>query len=125
MYINMGPRHTVRIYCHHLSVNLSICLLLLRKLAGVKTQAVNCIKTGIEEGDSSVVMGTLARPANVDDAADVTSVNNVKVVLDCNYNALYFSRAMIPHNKKGKYDSKCLYWRKLGIYSYRADFLHT
>lgn len=121
---------------------------------------------------------------------DVTGVNNVKTVLDVHGNALYFSRAMIPHNKKvrpprspsavalacrgssltarqaargycvcagrprqvphrkaargcaqscrrvgfgpsslrassvqGKYDPATHYWRKLGIYVYRADFL--
>lgn len=67
------------------------------------------------------VMGTLARPHK--DEADVTSVNNVKVVLDVNNYALYFSRAMIPYNKKGKYDPDTPYWRKLGIYSYKASFL--
>lgn len=66
-------------------------------------------------------MGTLAR-AHVD-AADVESVNNVKVVLDVHGNALYFSRAIIPHNKKGKYDPSTPYWRKLGIYSYTSEFL--
>ena len=71
--------------------------------------------------DSDAVMGTLARPAL--DEADVSGVNNVKTVLDVNGNALYFSRAIIPHNKKGKYDPNTHYWRKLGIYSYRADFL--
>ena len=86
-------------------------------------KVVDCIRIGMDKGDASVVMGTLARPANKMDAEDVTNVNNVKVVLDVNYNALYFSRAMIPFNKKGKYDPSCLYWRKLGIYSYRADFL--
>mmetsp|Transcript_36088 Transcript_36088/g.102161 ORF Transcript_36088/g.102161 Transcript_36088/m.102161 type:complete len:311 (-) Transcript_36088:267-1199(-) len=69
------------------------------------------------------VMGTLARPANPNDEADVCNVNNVKTVLDVHGNALYFSRAMIPHNKKGKYDAGTHYWRKLGIYVYRADFL--
>lgn len=54
---------------------------------------------------------------------DVTGVNNVKTVLDVHGNALYFSRAMIPHNKKAKYDPNTHYWRKLGIYVYRADFL--
>ena len=88
-------------------------------------KVVDCIRTGIEERDAGVVMSTLARPANVGDKDDVTNVNNVKVVLDQTNNALYFSRAMIPHNKKGKYDSKCLYWRKLGIYAYRASFLDT
>ena len=34
-------------------------------------------------------------------------------------------RALIPHNKKGKYDPNTHYWRKLGIYSYRSDFLPT
>lgn len=72
---------------------------------------------------SDAVMGTLARP-HIDEA-DVVGVNNVKVVLDVNGFALYFSRAVIPHNKKGTYDPNCKYWRKLGIYSYRADFLPT
>ncbi|UPR04677.1 3-deoxy-manno-octulosonate cytidylyltransferase [Chloropicon primus] len=88
-------------------------------------KVVDCIRSGIEAGDASVVMGTLARPANLNDSEDVTNVNNVKVVLDKTNNALYFSRAMIPYNKRGKYDPKCLYWRKLGIYAYRASFLNT
>ena len=88
-------------------------------------KAVECIKIGIETNDPTIVMGTLARPANANDSEDVTNVNNVKVVLDVDYNALYFSRAMIPFNKKSKYDPKCLYWRKLGIYAYRASFLNT
>jgi CMP-2-keto-3-deoxyoctulosonic acid synthetase len=50
----------------------------------------------VSEGDA--VMGTLARP-HIDEA-DVMSVNNVKVVLDVHGSALYFSRALIPHNKK-------------------------
>lgn len=50
----------------------------------------------MSEGDA--VMGTLARP-HIDEA-DVMSVNNVKVVLDVHGSALYFSRALIPHNKK-------------------------
>mmetsp|Transcript_18199 Transcript_18199/g.46624 ORF Transcript_18199/g.46624 Transcript_18199/m.46624 type:complete len:311 (+) Transcript_18199:95-1027(+) len=75
----------------------------------------------VTSGDA--VMGTLARPANENDEADVTGVNNVKTVLDVHGNALYFSRAMIPHNKKAKYDPNTHYWRKLGIYVYRADFL--
>ena len=66
-------------------------------------------------------MGTLCRPAI--DRKDVEGVNNVKVVVDRNMNALYFSRAIIPHNKTGTYDPKTKYLRKLGIYSYRADFL--
>lgn len=47
----------------------------------------------------------------------------VQVVLDVDNNALYFSRALIPHNKKGAYNPEHKYWRKLGIYSYKASFL--
>ena len=46
---------------------------------------------------SSAVMGTLARPGKGEE--DVTPVNNVKTVVDVNGYALYFSRALIPHNK--------------------------
>lgn len=42
------------------------------------------------------------------------SVNNVKCVLDVNGYALYFSRALIPHNKKGVYDPSVKYMRKVG-----------
>ena len=63
---------------------------------------------------------TLCRPAT--DRKDVEGVNNVKVVVDRNMNALYFSRAIIPHNKSGTYDPDTKYLRKLGIYSYSGGF---
>lgn len=45
--------------------------------------------------------------------ADVSALENVKAVLDVNGYAIYFSRAMIPHNKKGTYQPQTAYWRKL------------
>ena len=88
----------------------------------IEGKHIDCVAE-VVAGGSEAVMGTLARPALPDDAADVTGVNNVKVVLDVDGYALYFSRAMIPHNKKGRYDPGTKYWRKLGIYSYQAAFL--
>lgn len=44
---------------------------------------------------------------------DVKGLANVKTVLDVNGYALYFSRAMIPHNKKGVFQPATHYWRKL------------
>ncbi|GBG79467.1 hypothetical protein CBR_g29613 [Chara braunii] len=55
----------------------------------------------------------------------VATVANHSADMGYNQYALYFSRAMIPHNKAGKYDPRTQYWRKLGIYAYRADFLKT
>lgn len=85
----------------------------------IEPHHVDAVAAVVAKGDA--VMGTLCRPHL--DEADVTSVNNVKVVLDVNGYALYFSRAIIPHNKKGRYDPNTKYWRKLGIYSYTTEFL--
>jgi 3-deoxy-manno-octulosonate cytidylyltransferase (CMP-KDO synthetase) len=47
----------------------------------------------------------------------------VKCTKDLFGNALYFSRSLIPSNKRGNFDPKQLYWRHLGIYAYRPEFL--
>lgn len=47
----------------------------------------------------------------------------VKCVMDQQGNALYFSRGLIPAGKTGKYQKDGIYWRHLGIYAYRRDFL--
>ena len=64
----------------------------------------------------------------IDDAADVANPNVVKVVLDANGMALYFSRATIPWSRdafasgiKGLPPLPLL--RHVGIYGYRAAFL--
>jgi 3-deoxy-manno-octulosonate cytidylyltransferase (CMP-KDO synthetase) len=45
----------------------------------------------------------------------------VKVVLDELGRALYFSRALIPHDRSGK--GGVLYWQHLGVYAYRPAAL--
>ncbi len=47
--------------------------------------------------------------------------NAVKVVVDKNSNALYFSRSIIPFNREKRLDLK--YWKHVGIYAYRRDVL--
>lgn len=47
----------------------------------------------------------------------------VKCTIDTCQNALYFSRSLIPANKAGSYCSKTTYFRHIGIYGYRSDFL--
>ena len=48
----------------------------------------------------------------------------VKVVLRADDSAIYFSRLPIPCRRDGDPDlSSGLYWRHLGIYAYRGDFL--
>jgi 3-deoxy-manno-octulosonate cytidylyltransferase (CMP-KDO synthetase) len=67
------------------------------------------------------VMGTLRRA--IRDAADITNPAVVKVVVDANGYALYFSRAPIPFIRPGA-DRPTL-WKHLGLYAYRRDFLLT
>jgi len=65
------------------------------------------------------------------DARDMASPNIVKVVLDCNGLALYFSRAPIPYARdafaKGirGLPAKLPVLRHLGIYAYRCSFLRA
>ncbi|MBI2301930.1 MAG: 3-deoxy-manno-octulosonate cytidylyltransferase [Armatimonadetes bacterium] len=69
--------------------------------------------------DPSLVMSTLRE--RIHDPADVADPNLVKVVVDRNGFALYFSRQPIPyHHHK---DSPVVWWRHLGLYVYRREFL--
>jgi len=49
------------------------------------------------------------------------SPNNVKVVVDASGRALYFSRALIPHNRDG--GDGVQYYKHLGFYAYTAAAL--
>ncbi|CAG8211589.1 unnamed protein product [Penicillium nalgiovense] len=68
-------------------------------------------------------MATLATP--IHDAREAANPNIVKVVVDVNGNALYFSRATIPWDRDGggfgRADQAML--RHIGLYAYRAGFL--
>ena len=65
-------------------------------------------------------MGTAAHA--IDSAADLANSNVVKVVLDAQSNALYFSRSQIPFNRDSHPNAPQAL-RHVGIYSYRVGFL--
>ena len=69
--------------------------------------------------DSRLLMATAAIPMRGEDAA--ASPGAVKVVLDRQGNALYFSRAPIPFYRNGKATKK--FHLHMGIYAYRKAFL--
>ena len=76
--------------------------------------------------NSQAAMATAAHP--VHDFAEFMNPNCVKVVLDKNQNALYFSRAPIayPRDSVLKNEQKLpenMPLRHIGIYAYRVDFL--
>jgi 3-deoxy-manno-octulosonate cytidylyltransferase (CMP-KDO synthetase) len=72
----------------------------------------------LEEGDPNAQMATLAVPMH--DPNEINDPNHVKVVIDQDFNALYFSRAPIPWPRDGIRGS---YLKHVGLYAYRVDFL--
>jgi 3-deoxy-manno-octulosonate cytidylyltransferase (CMP-KDO synthetase) len=66
-------------------------------------------------------VATLAYP--IQTAAEAVDPNVVKVVLDRQGDALYFSRASIPCHRDAAEDSAAGSLRHIGLYAYRAGFL--
>lgn len=71
--------------------------------------------------DSQAVMSTAIVKLDIKEEAFSPSV--VKCVVDKDNNALYFSRSLIPGGKNGGFRSDVNYYKHLGIYGYRREFL--
>jgi 3-deoxy-manno-octulosonate cytidylyltransferase (CMP-KDO synthetase) len=71
--------------------------------------------------ESSIVMGTLKKP--IDDQREITNPNVVKVVTDRAGDAIYFSRCPIPFHRDGEAGEQAPYFKHVGLYVYRRDFL--
>ncbi|HUR89200.1 MAG TPA: 3-deoxy-manno-octulosonate cytidylyltransferase [Ramlibacter sp.] len=81
---------------------------------------------GLLDSKPDAKMSTAAH--RIDDAADVANTNVVKVVLDAQGMALYFSRATIPWSREAFSSGTTALpplplLRHIGIYGYRAAFL--
>ncbi len=68
--------------------------------------------------DKNLQMATVA--TELTDADEMKNPNNVKVVLDKNNDALYFSRSLIPYLRNV---GKAKVFKHIGIYAYRRNFL--
>lgn len=75
--------------------------------------------------DSEPVMGTLIKKIN--SIEELESPHTAKVVIDKQGYAIYFSRSPIPYNRISTERSEWLkhgvYYKHVGIYSYRKNFL--
>lgn len=79
------------------------------------------------DNDDSVEIATLSKPFNPNDGFDALfDPNLVKLIYDDNFNALYFSRSIIPYIRKTDWKN----WLKeynfhthIGIYGYKAETL--
>ncbi len=74
--------------------------------------------------DKEVKLATLIK--KIDSALDIFNQNRIKVVVDKNMDALFFSRSPIPFNRSSKnsdwLDSH-VYYKHIGIYGYRVSVL--
>ena len=68
--------------------------------------------------NDDVSIGTLAK--KISDKSVIENPNRVKVVMDKNSDALYFSRSVIPHKLK---DTNVDYYKHIGIYAWRLNTL--
>jgi len=81
----------------------------------------------ILEGDHGADMSTLC--TRIHTAAELFDPHVVKVVMDRQGNALYFSRAVIPWDRDAfavtteELPEKAIHYRHLGLYAYRVGFL--
>lgn len=73
--------------------------------------------------DKSLNMATLMK--RIDDAQSVSDPNVVKVVVDRNNFALYFSRSAIPYFANNSEIKDPVYFKHIGLYAYTKDFIFT
>lgn len=73
------------------------------------------------QGDSEAHMATPVSPLRDPKAAENSSL--VKCVMDLHGNALYFSRALIPAGRDLNFKNNVAYFRHIGLYAFRKDFL--
>lgn len=71
--------------------------------------------------DPQAVMSTVACP--IHNAEDALNPSVVKAAISPYGDALYFSRALIPSGKEGGFREGISYFRHIGIYAFRKDFL--
>jgi len=73
--------------------------------------------------DKSVSMATIMK--KIEDPAQIDDPNVVKVVVDKNGFALYFSRSAIPYRAHNSDINQVSYYKHIGLYGYTKDFLFT
>jgi 3-deoxy-manno-octulosonate cytidylyltransferase (CMP-KDO synthetase) len=75
--------------------------------------------------DSTIQVGTLVR--KIESADELLNPNIVKVVLDENNFALYFSRSPIPYHRESatmdEWHKRHQYYKHIGLYVFRREFL--
>ena len=73
--------------------------------------------------DKSCLMATVIKP--IGQISEIEDPNIVKVVIDQNKYALYFSRSKIPYKRNKDIKREGRWYKHLGMYAYQKSFLLT
>ena len=85
----------------------------------LKPEQINSIISCFTEQGVKIV--TLIKSVKYDEVAD--NPNVVKVVVDQDMHALYFSRAPVPFYRNAEDQKSAFCWKHIGIYAYRVNTL--
>jgi 3-deoxy-manno-octulosonate cytidylyltransferase (CMP-KDO synthetase) len=88
----------------------------------VHPRMINAVAQALLD-DNKVSMATIMK--NIEDERVINDPNVVKVVIDKNNFALYFSRSPIPFHAKETEIKLPIYFKHIGLYGYTKDFLFT
>ena len=91
----------------------------------IQPSQLNAVKACFE--DPTTQIATLVKPFTADEPfAVLENVNSPKVVLNKNWNALYFSRSIIPFQRNADKEDWLkghTYYKHIGLYAYRTEVL--
>lgn len=82
----------------------------------IQPEQLDALLELFNDDDADVEIGTLVKKLN--DEGEISNPNRIKVVLDSDCNALYFSRAAIPYSK-----APIQHFKHIGIYAWRYETL--
>ncbi len=93
----------------------------------IQPSQLQTIKSLFDSKDTDIA--TLVKPFAPDTPFDkVANPNSPKVVVDDNWNALYFSRSVIPYLRgipEAEWPARHTYYKHIGLYAFRADVLEA
>ena len=91
----------------------------------IQPQQLETVKACFE--DVTTQIATLVKPFTADEPfAVLENVNSPKVVVNKNWNALYFSRSIIPYQRNAEKQDWLkghTYYKHIGLYAYRTEVL--
>lgn len=91
----------------------------------IQPSQLQTIKSLFDSPETDIA--TLVKPFAPDTPFDkIANPNSPKVVVDDNWNALYFSRSVIPYLRgipEGEWSSRHTYYKHIGLYAFKSNVL--